>query len=176
MMNSNLYKEAAKLCKFMKRMADLQQKHKLMRIRLSFNNDEFPHPDMDDEERFNSYNYLISQKIRRIVMLFCHADKHFRPENSGKPGDSIYIQFIMKKAEEEKIIFDKSNLLNKNIKVYIYIKNGELNYNEDVSIFIEKYINKTFEQLHLTNREEYNKIVNLEKYTKEEWIKMNRTF
>ena len=175
-MNSNLYKETAKLCKFMKKMADLQQKHKLMRIRLSFNNDEFPIPNVSDEEKFKLYNYLISQKVRMTVMSFCHADRHFRPENFGKPGNSIYIQFIMKKAKEEKIIFDKSNLFNKEVKIYIYVKDGELNYNEDILIFVGEYINRTFEQLHLTNKEEYNRIINSEKYTKEEWIKMNRTF
>ena len=156
--NNNLYKHAAKLCKFMKSMANLQRKQKLTRIRLSFNDDEFPHPDMDDEERFKSYNYLISQEIRMAVMSFCRADRHFRSENFGKPDNSIHIRFIMKKSMEEKIVFDKSNLLNKEVKVFIYVRDSESNYNDDILDFVCKYVHRTFEQLHLTNKEEYKKI------------------
>lgn len=166
--NNNLYKHAARLCKFMKSMADLQQRRKLTRIRLSFNDDEFPHPDMDDEERFNSYNYLISQEICMTVMSFCRADRHFRSESFGKPDNSIHIRFIMKKTDEEKITFDKSNILNKEVKVFIHVKDNETDYNDDILDFVCKYIHRNFEQLHLTNKEEYKKIVDSEKYTREE--------
>ena len=171
-MKNNLYKNAYKLCKFMKGMANLQQKHKLTRMRLSLNHDEFPVPDVSDEEKFKLYNYLVKQDISLMVMGFCRADRHFRSENFGKPDNSIHIQFIMKKADEEKIVFDKSNLLNKEVKVYILVKDGELNYNSNILSFVGKYINRNFEQLHLTNKEAYDEIVDSEKYTKEEWIKV----
>ena len=176
-MNSNiqnknyLYNDAVKLCKFMKRMADLQQNQKLTRIRLSLNNDEFP---IINKSRWGSpmeYNERIKRKVEWIVMGFCRADRHFRDENFGKPDDSIHIRFIMKKANEEKIVFDKSNLLNKEVKVYILIKDGELNYNDNIVRFVGTFINKTFPQLYLTNKEEYKKIVDSERYTKEELIK-----
>lgn len=168
-MKSNLYKDALNLCKFMKKMAEIQQKHKLTRIRIEVIHNEFPISEMDLKEKNKCYNYCIKRKITAIAYAFTRGYRHFRDENFGKPDNSIHIRFIMKKAENEKIIIDKSELLNKEIKIYVYIKDNEINYNDNIIGFVNRFVNNNF-QLLLDNesKEEHKKIVDSEKYTREE--------
>lgn len=170
--NNNLYKDAMILCKFMKRIADLQQKHKLTRIRISVNNDEFLIPNIDLEEKKKLYNYRIKQKIDAIAMSFTRGYKHFRDENFGKPDNSIHIRFFMKKSENETIVIDKDNLLNNEVKIFVYIRNNEINYDDNIVGFVNRFVNKNFQLLlDEKNRKEHKKIVDSERYTKEELIK-----
>lgn len=170
---SNLYKDALKLCNFMKRMADLQQKKKLTRIRISINNDEFPIPNIRLEEKKKFYNYRIKQKVIAIAMSFTRGYKHFRDENFGKPDNSIHIRFFMKKSEDEKIVINKDCLLNNEVKIFVYIKDNEINYNDNIIGFVNKFVNENFQLLlDDKNREEHKKIVDSEKYTREELIKV----
>ena len=105
--------------------------------------------------------------------------KHFREERIGKPDNSIQIEFIMKKFNYDKIVIDKSNLLkSKKILVYVYIKEYEKNYDEDLVKFVYNYVKSNFclltykENETFPINEDYQDIIKRESYTQEELLKL----
>ena len=176
---NKLYADIYNLCKFMKRMAEYQQKNNLSRIRISINNTEFPIPNIHPKERINLYNNQIFKKISHIALAFSLGYKHFREEKIGKPDNSIQIEFIMKRFNYDKIVIDKSNLLrNKKIIIYVYIKENENNYNEELIEFVYNYIKNNFSLLIYKENEtfpinkDYQDIIKSESYTQEELLKL----
>lgn len=176
---NKLYVDTYKLCKFMKRMAEYQQKNNLSRIRISINNTEFPIPNVRPKEKINLYNNQIFKKVSHIALAFSLGYKHFREEKIGKPDNSIQIEFIMKKFNYDKIVIDKSNLLkSKKILVYIYIKEYEKNYDEDLVKFVYNYVKSNFCLLTYKENEtfpinkDYQDIIKRESYTQEELLKL----
>ena len=173
-MNNNLYAEVYKLCKFMKRIAKYQERKNLPRVRLSFNSSEFPIPNIERREQEKLYNFKVAKNLDNIYIAFCKGYKHFRPKSIGKPDDAIKIEFFLKQSDKDKIIIDKSKLLNnKEIIIYICVKRNEFNYTSDIRMFICKFISKNFHQLNTKkDEEEYKKIVKRESYTQEELLEL----
>ena len=182
MKNNKLYADVYKLCKFMKRMAEYQKKKKLPRIRISIDKSDFPVPNIDRKEKEKLYNFIVSSNLCNTLGIFECGYQHFRSISVGKPDNSINIYFYLKKSNKDKIVIDKSSLLiNGKVNIYIYVKENEFNYSNDIQIFICRFVTNNFRQLEMREykpgfskpiNEDYQDIIKRESYTQEELLKL----